>query len=83
MKRMELRDNGLLDMLRRDVWPLLSDISPMSKDDRERMLGYHPDTGVCVHGARDVSRRPQTGPRRARLKPVPVTMRGRGAPRWW
>lgn len=47
---MELRDNGLLDMVRRDVWLLVSDISPMSKDERERMLGYDPDTGVCVHG---------------------------------
>lgn len=50
MKRMELRDNGLLDVLRRDVRPLLSDRSPVSKDERERILGYDPDTGVCVHG---------------------------------
>lgn len=50
MTRNDLRDNGLLDVLRRDVWPLLSDRSPMCKDERERILSYDPDTGVCVHG---------------------------------
>lgn len=47
--RNDLRDNGLLDVLRRDMWPLLSDRTPVSKDERERILGYDPDTGVCVH----------------------------------
>lgn len=49
MTRNDLRDNGLLDVLRRDMWPLLSDRTPVSKDERERILGYDPDTGVCVH----------------------------------
>lgn len=43
-------DNGLLDVLRREVWPLLSDRSVLTKADRGRMLGYDPKTGVFGHG---------------------------------
>ncbi|MCK0177102.1 hypothetical protein [Mycolicibacterium sp. F2034L] len=43
-------DNGLLDVLRREVWPLLSDGKVLNKADRERILGYDPETGVFGHG---------------------------------
>jgi len=47
--RNRLSDNGLLDVLRREVWPLLSDRGVVTKAERERILGYDRDTGVCGH----------------------------------
>ena len=47
----EDRDNAdggdrLLDVLRREVWPLLSDHRPLTKAQREEALGYDPARGV-------------------------------------
>ncbi|MCC9187096.1 hypothetical protein LOC73_42795 [Mycolicibacterium mageritense] len=48
----EDRDNAdggdrLLDVLRREVWPLLSDHRPpLTKAQREETLGYDPARGV-------------------------------------
>jgi antitoxin VapB len=36
----------LLDVLRREVWPLLSDHRPFPKTQREEALGYDPARGV-------------------------------------
>ncbi|MBB3636906.1 hypothetical protein FHT43_006854 [Mycolicibacterium sp. BK607] len=36
----------LLDVLRREVWPLLSDHRPFTKAQREEALGYDPARGV-------------------------------------
>ena len=36
----------LLEVMRTEVWPLLSDRTPITKRDREEILGYDPDTGV-------------------------------------
>ncbi|MBS0338455.1 MAG: antitoxin VapB36 [Proteobacteria bacterium] len=36
----------LLDVLSREVWPLLSDHRPVTKAQREEILGYDPDSGV-------------------------------------
>ncbi len=46
----EVSDNGLLDVLRHEVWPLLSDGSVLTKAERERILGYDPETGAFGHG---------------------------------
>lgn len=41
------REVALLDALRRDVWPLLSDRRPITKPEREEILGYEPDSGAA------------------------------------
>ena len=40
------RTDELLAVLHSEVWPLLSDGSPISKAEREQILGYDPATGV-------------------------------------
>lgn len=40
------RTDELLAVLQSEVWPLLSDGSPISKAEREQILGYDPATGV-------------------------------------
>jgi hypothetical protein len=37
---------ALLDRMHNDIWPLLRDHEPVSKQDREQALGYDPETGV-------------------------------------
>ena len=41
-------DDTLLGALSRDVWPLLSDRRPITKAEREEILGYEPDFGAAV-----------------------------------
>lgn len=36
----------LADVLSTEIWPLLDDGSPISKTEREQILGYDPTTGV-------------------------------------
>ncbi|QFS94617.1 Antitoxin VapB (plasmid) [Mycobacterium sp. THAF192] len=36
----------LLDVMRTEIWPLLPDRTPISKRDREMILGYNSETGV-------------------------------------
>ena len=36
----------LLDVMRTEIWPLLPDRTPITKQDREEILGYNPTTGV-------------------------------------
>jgi len=36
----------LLDVMRTEVWPLLPNRSPITKQDREAILGYTPETGI-------------------------------------
>ncbi len=40
------REAQLLDILRTEIWPLLADRSPITKLEREQILGYDPATGV-------------------------------------
>lgn len=40
------RTDELLDVLSTEIWPLLDDGSPISKAEREQILGYDPTTGV-------------------------------------
>lgn len=40
------RGDELLDVLRNEVWPLVSDRSPITKAEREQVLGYDPTSGV-------------------------------------
>lgn len=40
------RRDELLDVMRTEVWPLLSDHTPITKQEREEILGYDPETGV-------------------------------------
>jgi antitoxin VapB len=40
------RAGQLLDMMRTEVWPLLNDRTPISKREREEILGYDSETGV-------------------------------------
>ena len=40
------RTDELLDVLRNEIWPLLDDGTPITKAQREQMLGYDPATGV-------------------------------------
>jgi antitoxin VapB len=40
------REEQLLDVLRTEIWPLLSDRTPITKREREEILGYDPETGV-------------------------------------
>ena len=40
------RVTHLLDIMRTEIWPLLPDHTPITKQDREQILGYDPSTGV-------------------------------------
>jgi antitoxin VapB len=40
------RQERLLDVLRTEIWPLLTDRSPITKREREKILGYDTETGV-------------------------------------
>lgn len=40
------RQAQLLDVMRTEIWPLLIDRAPLTKREREEILGYDPDTGV-------------------------------------
>ncbi|BBZ40252.1 type II toxin-antitoxin system VapB family antitoxin [Mycobacterium conspicuum] len=40
------RETQLLDVMRTEIWPLLTDRSPITKREREEILGYDADTGV-------------------------------------
>lgn len=42
----ENRVDGLLDVMRSEIWPLLSDRTPITKREREEILGYDPKTGA-------------------------------------
>lgn len=44
--RHALRAADLLDVMRMQIRPLLSECTPISKQDREEILGYDRDTGV-------------------------------------
>jgi antitoxin VapB len=44
--RTENRADELLDVLSAEIWPLLTDRSPITKSERERALGYDSATGV-------------------------------------
>lgn len=33
-------------VMRTEIWPLLSDRTPITKAEREQILGYDPETGV-------------------------------------
>lgn len=44
--RADTRTDELLDVLGSEIWPLLSDGSPITKSEREQILGYDPTTGV-------------------------------------
>ena len=37
---------GLLDVMRTEIWPLLPDRGPITKHEREVILGYDSQTGV-------------------------------------
>ena len=40
------REQQLLDVLRTEIWPLLTDRTPITKRERKEILGHDPDTGV-------------------------------------
>lgn len=40
------RTDELLVVLNTEIWPLLNDGTPISKAEREQILGYDPATGV-------------------------------------
>ena len=40
------RSDELLDVLSTEIWPLLTDRSPITTAEREQALGYDPATGV-------------------------------------
>lgn len=40
------REQQLLDVMRTEIWPLLTDHTLISKREREEILGYEPKTGV-------------------------------------
>lgn len=40
------RVTHLLDVVRTEIWPLLPDHTPITKQEREQILGYDPETGV-------------------------------------
>ncbi|ETW26689.1 type II toxin-antitoxin system VapB family antitoxin [Mycobacterium gastri] len=40
------RADELLEVLESEIWPLLKDRSPITKAEREHVLGYDPATGV-------------------------------------
>ena len=40
------REEQLLNVMRTEIWPLLTDRTPITKREREEILGYDPETGV-------------------------------------
>ncbi|AKN15438.1 type II toxin-antitoxin system VapB family antitoxin [Mycobacterium haemophilum] len=44
--RADDRQTQLLDVMRTEIWPLLTDHTPIAKREREEILGYDPTTGV-------------------------------------
>lgn len=40
------RSARLLDVMRSEIWPMLPSAAPLTKDEREAILGYDPATGV-------------------------------------
>ncbi|BBZ49664.1 type II toxin-antitoxin system VapB family antitoxin [Mycobacterium heidelbergense] len=40
------REERLLDIMRTEIWPLLTDRTPVTKREREEILGYDPEIGV-------------------------------------
>ncbi len=40
------RVTDLLDVMRNEIWPLLPDRTPITRQEREQILGYDPETGV-------------------------------------
>jgi antitoxin VapB len=40
------RTDELLDVMTKEIWPLLNDGKPVTKQEREQILGYDPTTGV-------------------------------------
>jgi antitoxin VapB len=40
------RQAHLLDVMRTEIWPLLTDRAPITKREREEILGYDPEAGV-------------------------------------
>ncbi len=40
------RTDELLAVMRHEIWPLLNDGTPITKAEREAILGYDPATGV-------------------------------------
>lgn len=36
----------LLDVMRTEIWPLLPDRTPITKREREEILGYDPESGI-------------------------------------
>lgn len=40
------RTTHLLDVMRTEIWPLLPAQPPVTKDEREQILGYDPETGA-------------------------------------
>jgi len=40
------RQAQLLNVMHTEIWPLLTDRSPITKREREEILGYDPETGV-------------------------------------
>jgi antitoxin VapB len=40
------REEQLLNVMRTEIWPLLTDRRPITKREREEILGYDPETGV-------------------------------------
>jgi antitoxin VapB len=40
------REHQLLDVMRTEVWPLLNDRTPITKHEREEILGYDREKGV-------------------------------------
>jgi antitoxin VapB len=39
-------EEQLLDVMRTEIWPLLTDRAPITKREREEILGYDPELGV-------------------------------------
>lgn len=40
------QEDALQEVLRTEIWPLLDDRRPVSKGEREKILGYSPGAGV-------------------------------------
>lgn len=41
-----IRHDRLLEVMNSEIWPLLDDREPISKDERENILGLSPSTGA-------------------------------------
>lgn len=45
-RRQEERVTNILGVMRTEIWPLLPDHTPITKQEREQILGYEPESGV-------------------------------------